>query len=232
MLDPTTPAVTNSCEEIAADIAAAIIERRLPSGTKLKEEALARVYSVSRTKIRAALLMLSKDELIEIVPEKGACVCKLSEREAREIFAVRRTLEAGLARDFVAMAKADDYRRIDTHIALERQALAQNDLPLRARLLGDFHILLADIVGNLVLKEILRKLTARTSLIAMHQQSSEDASCSSDEHALFIEAAKAGNADAAVDIMLHHLDQVLKALHVDATESVDKKDLVKALLAA
>ena len=99
-------------------------------------------------------------------------------------------------------------------------------------MLGDFHTLLADIVGNLVLKEILRKLTARTSLIAMHQQSSEDASCSSDEHALFIEAAKAGNADAAVDIMLHHLDHVLKALHVDARESVDKKDLVKALLAA
>ena len=159
-------------------------------------------------------------------------MCKLSEREAREIFAVRRALEAGLARDFVAIAKADDYRRIDAHLALERQALAQNDLPLRARLLGDFHTLLADIVGNLVLKEILRKLTARTSLIAMHQQSSEDASCSSDEHALFIEAAKAGKADAAVDIMLHHLDHVLKALHVDAAESIKKKDLVKALLAA
>lgn len=232
MLDPTTAAVPNSSEEIAADIAAAIIERRLPPGTKLKEEALARVYSVSRTKIRAALLMLSKDELIEIIPEKGACVCKLSEREAREIFAVRRTLEASLARDFVAMANADDYRRIDAHLALERQALVQNDLPLRARLLADFHTLLADIVGNLVLKEILRKLTARTSLIAMHQQSSEDASCSSDEHALFIEAARAGNADAAVDLMLHHLDHVLKALHIDAADCVDKKDLIKALLAA
>lgn len=232
MLEAITPVVPNSSEEIAADIAAAIIERRLPPGTKLKEEALARVYSVSRTKIRAALLMLSKDELIEIIPEKGACVCKLSEREAREIFAVRRTLEASLARDFVAMATADDYRRIDAHLALERQALVQNDLPLRARLLGDFHTLLADIVGNLVLKEILRKLTARTSLIAMHQQSSEDASCSSDEHALFIEAARAGNADAAVDLMLHHLDHVLKALHIDAADCVDKKDLIKALLAA
>ena len=232
MPEHTTSAASNSSEEIAADIAAAIIGRRLPPGTKLKEEALARVYSVSRTKIRAALLMLSKDELIEIIPEKGACVCKLSEREAREIFAVRRTLEAGLARDFVAVANTDDYRRIDTHLALERQALLQNDLPLRARLLGEFHILLADIVGNLVLKEILRKLTARTSLIAMHQQSSEDATCSSDEHALFIEAARAGDADTAVSIMLHHLDHVLNALHVDGAQSIDKKDLVQALLAA
>ena len=232
MLDKTTTAVPNSSEEIAADIAAAIIERRLPPGTKLKEEALAGVYSVSRTKIRAALLMLSKDELIDIIPEKGACVCKLSEREAREIFAVRRILEAGLARDFVARATADDYLRVDAHLALERQALDQNDTHLRSRLLGDFHTLLADIVGNLVLKEILRKLTARTSLIAMHQQSIEDASCSSDEHALFIDAARAGKTEAAVDIMLHHLDHVLKALRVDAPESVEKKDLVKALLVA
>ena len=68
------PAVPNSSEEIAADIAAAIVERRLPPGTKLKEEALARVYSVSRTKIRAALLMLSKDELIEIIPDRKSVV--------------------------------------------------------------------------------------------------------------------------------------------------------------
>lgn len=232
MSEQPVAVLPHSSDEIAADIAAAIIERRLPPGTKLKEEALARLYAVSRTKIRAALLMLSKDELIEIVPEKGACVCKLSQREAHDIFAVRRILEAGLARDFVTKANADDYLRIDAHLALERQALASNDTHLRSRLLADFHTLLADIVGNQVLKEILRKLTARTSLVAMHQQSHEDAACSSDEHSLFIAAAKAGEVEVAIDIMLHHLDHVLKALRVENGETGNRKDLVKALLVA
>jgi DNA-binding GntR family transcriptional regulator len=42
----------------------------LPPGTKLREEALCRLYGVSRTKIRAALLILSKDKLIQIASEE------------------------------------------------------------------------------------------------------------------------------------------------------------------
>lgn len=222
------PALPKSSEQIAADIAAAIIERRLPAGTKLKEEALARLYDVSRTKIRAALLMLSMDELIDIVPEKGAFVAKPSQREAQEIFAVRRILEAALVREFMARVTPSDYQRIDRHLAQERQALESNNTQLRARLLGDFHILLADIAGNQVLKDMIAKLTARTSLVAMHYQSRQDAQHSSDEHASFVEAARSGNVERATEVMLLHLDHVLAALRFDDEEG---KDLVKALLA-
>ena len=79
------PAATDkgsSIESIAQDIATAIVEKRLPPGTWLREEALGRVYSVSRTKIRAALLMLSKDKLIEMIPDKGAFVCQPTVQEA------------------------------------------------------------------------------------------------------------------------------------------------------
>lgn len=225
-----SPAVRSS-QDIAGDIATAIAERRLPPGAKLKEEALARLYSVSRTKIRAALLMLSKDELVEIIPEKGACVSKLSEREALEIFAVRRILEAALVREFVAKASDADYRRIEEHLVAERKALASNDTQLRTRLLGDFHILLAEIAGNQVLLVILRKLMARTSLAAMQSQSNHAAACSSDEHKLFIEAAKSGDEDRAVDLMLRHLDHVKETLRTNYSEASGEKDLVRALLA-
>ena len=49
-----------SIEEIAQDLTTAIVEKRLPPGTWLREEALGRVYGVSRTKIRAALLSRSR----------------------------------------------------------------------------------------------------------------------------------------------------------------------------
>ena len=102
-----------SADDIAREVAAAIVAHKLPPGTRLREEALARVYKVSRTKIRAALLMLSKDKLINIVPDKGAFVSKPDANEAREVYAVRRILEAALAKEFVATATAADYRRID-----------------------------------------------------------------------------------------------------------------------
>ena len=82
-------------ESIAQDLAAAIVERRIAPGTWLREEALGRVYAVSRTKVRAALVMLAKDKLVHTVPDKGTFVCQPTVEEAREIFSARRALVCG-----------------------------------------------------------------------------------------------------------------------------------------
>ncbi|MEC5159418.1 DNA-binding GntR family transcriptional regulator [Janthinobacterium sp. CG_23.3] len=220
----------DSSNEIAHDIAEAIAARKLPPGTKLREEALCRLYSVSRTKIRAALLILSKDKLINIIPDKGAFVSQPSETESRDIFAARRIIETALAREFVAKAKPADYKMLERHLKAERNALSSDSTKVRSQLLGDFHVLLADVVGNQVLKEIVRELVGRSSLITMLYQSDRDAVCSSDEHTDFLEAAKAGDADKAAHLMLHHLSHVEAALQFDGRASEGKKDLVSALL--
>jgi DNA-binding GntR family transcriptional regulator len=220
-----------SVEEIAQDIAAAIIEKRLPPGTRLREEALGRVYAVSRTKIRAALLVVSKDKLIEIVPDKGAFVSKPSVQEAREVFAVRRVLEAEVVRLFVAHAKPAHYRMLEQHIKVERATLgAAAPGSLRERLLGDFHVQLAEAAGNKVLADLIAELVARCSLIAMLYESSNDPHCSSDEHGEFLRMAKAGDAAAAVDCMTRHLHRVEERLSFERSAGDRHLDLVKALL--
>ena len=223
-----------SAESIARDIAEAIAEHRLPPGTKLREEALGRAYGVSRTKVRAALLMLSKEKLIEIVHDKGAFVAKPSAAEAREIFAVRRILEAALAREFVAKAGAGDYRRLRAHLAAEQAALASSGSSgssQRTRLLGDFHVLMAEVVGNSVLTGTIRELVARSSLITMLYQPSSDAECSSVEHGTILDVAESGNAEQTVQLMLRHLEHVEAGLRFDGVET-PKRDLINALLMA
>jgi DNA-binding GntR family transcriptional regulator len=231
MSTAATEATAKSSEAIAKDIALAIAERRVPPGAKLREEALSRLYGVSRTKIRAALLMLSKEKLINMIPDKGAFVSEPTEAEAREIFSVRRILEAALVREFVAKAKPADFRKLDAHLASERAALTSGDPQSRSRLLGDFHIALAGIVGNQVLAEILAELVARSSLITMLYQSDRDAICSANEHRDFIRVAKKGDTEQAVKLMLDHLHHVEAALCFDKQANVEKPDLLKALLA-
>lgn len=223
------PSADLSADAIAQDIAQAIVAHRLPPGTRLREEALGRVYKVSRTKIRAALLMLSKDKLIRIVPDKGAFVSKPDANEAREVYAVRRVLEAALAREFVARATTEDYARIDRHLEEERRALEGSDVQRRNQLLGHFHILLAEIVGNSVLTDILRELSARSAVITVLYQSSHDAHCSSQEHHAFIEAARAGDVERACALMDAHLEHVATALDFSGNEEPGS-DLVAALL--
>ena len=222
----------DSSAAIASAIADAIAARQLPPGTKLREEALSRLYSVSRTKIRAALLILSKDNLIQIVPDKGAFVSQPSEAESREIFAARRLIEAALAREFVAKAKPADYTRLEKHLKQEVHAISGGDSSskLRSQLLGDFHVQLAEVVGNQVLKEIVYELVGRSNLITMLYQSDRDATCSHAEHEEFLAAAKAGNADKAAELMVHHLRHVEEALIFDGSAAEAKRDLVSALL--
>lgn len=218
-------------ESIARDIATAVVEKRLPPGTWLREEALGRVYSVSRTKIRAALLMLSKDKLIEIVPDKGAFVSKPSVQEAREVFSVRRLLESEVVRLFVERAKPADYAALEQHIRIERSTLRMPATgTVREKLLGDFHVVLAEATGHRVLSELVRELVARSSLIAMLYQSHNDANCSSDEHEAFLKLARRGDADAAVAEMVAHLDRVEASLQLDQKTPDRQLDLVKALL--
>jgi DNA-binding GntR family transcriptional regulator len=128
----------------------------------------------------------------------------------------------------VAKATAADYQVLERHLTMERQALG--DHKVRSQLLGDFHVLLADVVGNQVLHEMLSELVARSSLITMLYQSDRDAVCSSNEHEEFLNAAKAGDADLAAKLMLEHLLHVEGALRFDSSGAAPDKDLVAALL--
>ena len=131
----------------------------------------------------------------------------------------------------MAKATSADYRRIEKHLAQERKAVLSSNSQLRSRLLADFHTLLAEVVGNRVLLDILRKLTTRTSLAAMRSQSDRDATCSSDEHGAFIQAAKSGDVEGAVALMMHHLDHVQDGLAFDDDPQEKNNDLIRALLA-
>ena len=142
----------------------------------------------------------------------------------------RRTKTGPCVSHFIAKATAEDYRKIDQHLEQERKALSDANVQVRSMLLSDFHILLAKTVGNQVLTDILMKLAGRSSLITMLYQSSRDATCSSDEHAAFIRAAKAGDTEKAVELMLHHLHHVESALQFKQQPESNKKDFIKALL--
>ena len=220
-----------SVETIAHDVACAIVDRRIPPGTWLREEALCRVYSVSRTKIRAALLMLAKDKLVETVPDKGTFVSQPSVREAREVFGVWRLLEAEVVRLYVAQAQAQDHAHLMQHIQMERSTLkVPSTGAVRERLLGDFHVALAARTGNKVLTELVSELVARSSLISMLYQSSNDPHCSTEEHEQFLRVCQTGDADAAVLHMNEHLLRLEGSLDLDKVKPDRQLDLVNALM--
>src|SRR5215475_2077794 len=93
------PSVT---DQIVDSITTAIVERRLMPGTRLVEQQIADVFSVSRTVVRQALNQLSRDRLVTLEPARGAFVAMPSIDEARQVFQVRRLIEGGMVRQLAA----------------------------------------------------------------------------------------------------------------------------------
>src|SRR2546428_12976431 len=72
----------------------AILEQRLPPGTKLGEESLSSLFDVSRARVRRILLRLAHDKAGELRPNPGASVAQPPAQDAREGVTARRIVQA------------------------------------------------------------------------------------------------------------------------------------------
>jgi DNA-binding GntR family transcriptional regulator len=104
---------------IVESLTQAIVEHRLQPGAKLAEQKLATHFGVSRTLVRQALFQLSQNRLIRLEPARGAFVAAPSVKEAQQVFAVRRMLEAEMTRAFVREVTPAKIKALKQHVALE-----------------------------------------------------------------------------------------------------------------
>ncbi len=201
-------AATSSTQRIVDAITEAIVERRLMPGTKLAEQQIADIFQVSRTLVRQALNQLSRDRLVTLQPARGAFVAQPSVEEARQVFEVRRMMETAMIRQLVATITPQQVAELRRHLKAEREAVGKADVTGRTRLLADFHVLLARMLGNEVLAQLLADLLLRSSLISLMYQSSHSAQASQDEHVAIVDALERRDTRAAVKLMEAHLGNV------------------------
>ena len=210
----------STTQHIVQALTKSIVEHRLAPGVKLVEQKLADHFGVSRTLVRQALFQLESQRLIVLEPARGAFVASPSIEEAAQVFEVRRMLEAQMTRHFAEQATPEQIQALREHVAQERLAIASGDAPGRIELLGDFHVRMAELLGNQVLAELLSDLISRCALITLMYQSADAAQESNDDHLRIVEALAQGDAKVAVELMDQHLRQVIHNLHL--TKPVDK----------
>ena len=146
-----------SVDAIHQRVLGALVEHRLPPGTKLGEERLAAVFGVSRTQIRQVIERLAHDRIVTVVPNRGAFVSSPTVEEAREVFAARRVIEPELIRQALRAATAADIKRLRAHVAKESAAREAHDKRSIIRLSGEFHQLIAEVAGNRYHKNAVRQ---------------------------------------------------------------------------
>ena len=201
-----------SPDEIADRIVDAILAGSLSSGQRLGEQSLADLFGVSRTLVREALARLSARGMVEVNARRGWFVVQPSREEADEAFRARIAIETGLLHALDAAPPRTAIKRLKQHVSAERAAVRAGEPGPRSYLLGDFHVCLADCLGSPVLADILRDLTARTTLIATLFQSNHDAAQSCAEHAQIVAALEAGDLPLARRLVREHIETVARHL--------------------
>jgi DNA-binding GntR family transcriptional regulator len=200
---------------IVESLTRAIVEHRLQPGTKLAEQKLADIFRVSRTLVRQALNQLSRDRLVRLQPARGATVAAPSVVEARQVFEARQLIEGALIRQLARTITPAQIAELRMHLNAERAAITRTDISGRTRLLADFHVVLARLMGNEVVAQLLSDLLTRSSLISLMYQSTHSAEASLQEHGSIVDALERHDARDAVRLVQRHLLSVERNLRLD-----------------
>jgi GntR family transcriptional regulator, rspAB operon transcriptional repressor len=198
-----------------------IVTLRLRPGERLSENELALRFGTSRAPVREALIRLAEEGLIEVLPQRGSFVSRISlsamqrarfVREALEMAIVRRAAERGLS------AKAME--RIDATLAEQEEARGD---PERFTLADDaFHRAIADDVGIAHLWAVLEREKSqldRVRFLSLPSVTPVDALIA--QHRAIVAAIARREPDAAAAAMQVHLSEVLKIAETLAAEHPD-----------
>jgi DNA-binding GntR family transcriptional regulator len=85
-----------------------ILYSHIEPGTWMRQKEVAAHFNVSRTPVREAFRTLSQEGLVELIPNYGARVSRLSIEEFEELYALRRGIEGLAARLTAQMVQPDD----------------------------------------------------------------------------------------------------------------------------
>jgi DNA-binding GntR family transcriptional regulator len=197
----------------------AIVGHRIAPGTKLPEDELASIYSVSRTVVRAALQALAHDRLARLEPNRGAFVAKPSKKEAREVFEARALIEPHVASLAAAAAKPEDIVRLRRHLEQEHEALHEGRDSDAIMLSARFHVGIAEIADHSILTGFVRDLVSRSSLIIALHWRRRETTCESRAHHALVDALEAGRAPEAAQRMESHVADLLSGLDLTRGEA-------------
>ena len=213
-------------EFIVERIFEAVIEQRLPPGTKLSESALSEAFGVGRMRVRRSLLLLASRQIVDLHSNRGAYISMPSESQARDVFETRQAIEPNVTRKAVARASTADINALKRHLKLESKATAAGERQLAIRLSGEFHVMLAKISKNEVMERMVKELVTRTSLIIGMFGEAGTGNCHDNEHNLILNAFVQKNEEQAAKLMRMHLEHIESQIDL-SVKNPPQVDLVR-----
>jgi DNA-binding GntR family transcriptional regulator len=207
-------------QTLAASLLADVFQGGLRAGAHLVTQELAERFGVSQTPIREALITLAGMGIIDLLPNRGAIVRRVTPHEVREVCQVRRLLECEATRSACGRIDLAELHALQTDLKrfnAVKGTPGPNFIAEARALDSRLHDLIADSCGNAFLAQEIGRL--KILFRAFRDVSWERDEARNDfhrlaeesgEHLAIVEALLAGNAREAARAMARHIRSGLK----------------------
>jgi GntR family transcriptional regulator, rspAB operon transcriptional repressor len=194
-----------------AKIREEIITLNFKPGQMLSESELAAALGVSRTPIREAFLNLLQEELLEILPQRGARVALISVKKVEEARFVRESLEISAFKSVARNWDADDLR----YKEIQAKALELIEKQHKAALKGEsiefmqhdetFHQLFLELVENQTLISVVSQMRGHLNRMRyLELKTPNHMENVVSQHQTILKAVSSKNEEKTEKLLLHH----------------------------
>ena len=200
---------------------ASIIEGQLLPGQIISEIEMSKRFAISRQPVREAFIKLAEERLVEVRPQRGTFVRKISVKEVLDARHLREIIEVSIIREVTQKHDAALIQQLRQLIAQQNQS-TPGDARAFLELDEEMHRTLALHAGREYAWRVTESIKAQMNRVRF--LSYDFASSKFDlagEHAAIVDAIEAGDADHAARLMESHLRGILKTLPLVVSQYPD-----------
>ena len=202
--------------QVFQEIREDILKGKFKENEELREATLGKELGVSRTPVREALRQLELEGLVHIIPNKGAYVTGITEKDVHDIYMTRSMLEGLCARWAAEHISEEQIQEMEEVLLLTEYHLDRGNAEQLAELDGKFHEVLYGASQSRILRHILSDFHKYVQVARKRSVKKEDrAKKYLEEHREILNALRTGDADRAEELAHIHILNVMENLHIE-----------------
>ena len=205
------PRRTSSGPYLYAALRDLIVRAELAPGERLSETELGDRLGVSRTPVREALGRLRDDRLVEVRPQIGTFVARISPASVSDAQFIREALECTAVRVSAELADEESMAQIEENLRAQERAVARTDIDSWQLLDDTFHRSLCDLSGHPAVWPVNERAKSHLNRLRRLSLTMPDyLSTMVDAHRAVSDAVAIHDPDAAEVALREHLRAVLR----------------------
>lgn len=187
-----------------------IVTCAIPPGSLLSEKEVSSRFSVSRQPVREAFIKLAEAGLVQVLPQRGTFVRKISAKRVADGRFIREAVEVAVIRRAAVEASAESLAQLEHNLQLQKMAAERHDSQAFLLLDDEFHRLIAQSINCELSWETVENIKAamdRVRFLTLSKVSPPESLIQ--QHQEIYQALVAKNVDAAEHALRRHLQEMI-----------------------